>query len=366
MRRAKHVLMVLGSYDAAAHEGIARFAGPNGWHLNVSILKDFQLPAHWRGDGIITSLNDNRDLERFVRRAAVPVVDLSIWREDVDLPRVAADNAAIGRLAAEHFLDMGHRVCAWFALSGNPVSRTRYRAYAAALASAGLACIRLDTVRPRDGDHVTERLRQLPKPCAVCAKSDYDAAWLLSLCLDADIRVPEQVAILGVDDNPLICETQAVPLSSVRHDLGRIGYEGAALLDRLMRGETPCHRLRLIAPSGVTARRSTDAFAVEDALVHQVLLYLKYNYRRTMSADRLAERHGLSRRGLESRFRRATGRGIREQLIRIRLDVAKERLRHEGTSVATIAAETGFCHASHFSNAFKRHTGWTPREFRWA
>jgi len=364
MRRAKHVLMVLGSYDQSAHEGIARYAGAHGWHLNVSILKEFQLPEHWQGDGVITSLNNSKQLEDFVLRAGVPAVDLSIWREDIALPRVAADNAAIGRLGAEHFIELGHRHCAWFGLASNPVSRTRYRAYAERLAEAGLGCVRLDTTRPQDAAYVTDRLRELPKPCAVYTKSDYDSAWLLSLCLDAGLRVPDEVAILGADDNALICETQLVPLSSVRYDLARIGYEGAALLDRLMAGEATGEGPLLIPPSGITARRSTDALAVTDPLVAEVIVYLKKHYGRPISTDHLAERFGLSRRSLELRFRRALRTGIREFLIRTRLREAREMLRYTDEPVEGIAARTGFCNAPHFSRSFKKETGLSPSRFR--
>ena len=149
MIHAKHVLMLLGSYDQSAHEGIAEYAGQHGWHLNVSILKDFQLPERWKGDGIIASLNHNKSLEAFVKKAHVPVVDLSIWRDDIDLPRVVADNSAIGQLGAEHFLNMGHQHYAWFALNNDPVGQMRYLAYSERLAKANLTCIRLDTTSPK-------------------------------------------------------------------------------------------------------------------------------------------------------------------------------------------------------------------------
>jgi len=239
MPRSKHVLMVLGSYDQSAHEGIARYAGQHRWHLNVSILKDFQLPDHWQGDGIITSLNNSRQLEEFITGAGVPTVDLSIWRGDIPLPRVAADNEAIGRLGAEHFIDLGYRNCAWFGLAVNQVSRTRFNAYDEALRAAGIQCIRLDTRKAQDPAYIRKRLLELPKPCAIYTKSDYDSAWLADICLDAGLSIPNDIAILGADDNRLICESQSVPLSSVAYDLSKIGYEGAALLDKLMNGERP-------------------------------------------------------------------------------------------------------------------------------
>lgn len=356
--------MVLGSYDQSAHQGIARYAGQHGWHLDVSILKDFQLPEHWQGDGIITSLNASRQLEDFVRQFALPTVDLSIWREDIALPRVVADNPAIGRLGAQHFIEQGHRNCAWFALASNPVSRARYQAYQQTLKAAGIDCIRLDLGRSQDAAEVTQRLRQLPRPCAIYTKSDYDSAWLANLCMEAGLRVPDEIALLGADDNPLICESQSVTLSSVRYDLERIGYEGAALLDRLMAGEPAPSAPRLIPPQGISVRQSTNALAVTDALIREVLLYLKLNYRQSIGTQGLAERFGLSRRSLEQRFRQQVHTSVREFLIHTRIAAAKTLLSTTQEPIETIAALTGFCHAPHFSNSFKKQTGQSPTHYR--
>lgn len=356
--------MVLGSYDQSAHEGIARFAGQHGWHLNVSILKDFQLPEHWQGDGIITSLNNSRQLEEFVMRTEVPTVDLSTWREDIDLPRVAADNSAIGRLGAEHFIGLGHQNCAWFGLASNPATRARFYAYRDTLAEAGIDVIRLDTVSPQDAGYITERLHALPKPCAIYTKSDYDSAWIANLCYDSGLRVPDDIAILGADDNPLICERQWVTLSSVRYDLSRIGYEGAELLDNVMRGAAPDSTLKLIPPDGITVRQSTDALAVTDELIRGVLRYLQDNLRLVMGTEELAAKFGVSRRSLELRFRNQMHRSIREHLIYLRIEEGKRRLRQSSEPVETIAALTGFCNAPHFSRTFKQLIGQTPGQFR--
>ena len=364
MSRAKHVLMVLGSYDQSAHEGIARYAGQHGWHLNVSILKDFQLPENWHGDGIITSLNFSRQLEEFIVQAKVPTVDLSIWREDIDLPRVVADNVEIGRLGAQHFIDLGYRNCAWFGLAINPVSRTRLKAYQELLSQSGIDCIRLDTVRPQDGAYMTERLLALPKPCAIYTKSDYDSAWIANLCFDADLKVPDDIAILGADDNLLICESQSVKLSSVRYDLAKIGYEGAKMLDGIMSGNPCSDRMIQVAPSGITVRQSTDAIAVTDPFIREVLLYLRTNFRKSLGTKDLAEHFKVSRRHLETHFRESMRRSIREHLIGLRLKEAKSLLQFSKEPIETIAALTGFCHAPHFSGTFKKHFNQSPTQFR--
>lgn len=360
----QHILMVLGSYDQSAHAGIARYAGQHGWHLNVSILKDFQLPEHWQGDGIITSLNNSRQLEAYIRSARVPVVDLSIWREDIPLPRVAADNWQIGRMGAAHFLELGHQHCAWFALASNPVSRTRRQGYVQLLAEHGIDCILIDNSRSQDPGYVRQRLLDLPRPCAIYTKSDYDSAWLANVCHDIGLKIPEEIAILGADDNPLICETQLVPLSSVKYDLELIGYEGARLLDQCIRGPVAADTLKLIPPSSVTVRQSTDQLAVMDPLIRDVLEYLQVEYKRSIGTAMIAAQFKLSRRSLELRFREQMHCSIREYLIRIRLKRAKQLLEQTEHPIESIAALTGFCHAPHFSSTFKRQVGMSPSCYR--
>ena len=364
MLQSKHVLMLLGSYDHSAHEGIAEYAGQHGWHLNVSILKEFQLPDRWQGDGIIASLNHNKSLVAFVKKAQVPVVDLSIWRDDIDLPRVVADNSAIGLLGAEHFLNMGHQHYAWFALNNDPVGQIRYVAYSERLAKSNLKCIRLDNTLCKDAAYMIKRLQKLPKPCAIYSKSDNDAAWLFNVCMDANLRVPEDIAILGTDDNRLICENQAVPLSSVRHDLKTIGYEGAKMLGELMSGKKLKSNFKLIPPNGIAMRQSTNALAVTDPLIRNVLKFLQTNFRCSIGTNDVAEVFGVSRRNLEKRFRKNMHNSLHEHLINIRIDEAKRLLKFTREPIETISALTGFCHAPHFSNTFRKKTKITPSNYR--
>lgn len=360
----KHVLMALGSYDYSAHKGIARYAGAHAWHLNTSVLKSFQMPHNWRGDGIITSLNNSSRLVDFVRQSRVPCVDISSWREDIPMPRVTVDNAKIGEVAANHFIEMGHSHCAWYALSGNPVGKARFEGFRQRLATRGIEPIRLDGGRAQDGAVVLDRLVSLPKPCAIFCKSDYDAAWLSDLCLSANIQIPEELAILGVDNNELICANQLAPLSSVNHDLERIGYEGAALLDRLMNGESNFNATTLVQPDGLTIRKSTDALATSDPVLKSALQYLEANYHRPLSTSNLAEQLGVSRRTLENRFREILNTTVRERLIQIRIENSMQMLKQTSYPIEDVAVSNGFCHAPHFSNTFRKRIGKSPTAYR--
>lgn len=356
--------MALGSYDYSAHKGIARFAFEHKWHLNSSVLKTFQMPHNWNGDGIITSLNNNDRIVHFIHEANVPVVDISSWRYDIEVPRVTANNYNIGEVAAEHFLEMGHHNFAWFALSLNPVGKARFDGFRDSLKDAGFELTRLDKSRAQDGPTIMERLIKLPKPCALFCKSDYDAAWICDLCYSANLKIPEQVAVLGVDNNELICQNQPIPLSSINHNLERIGYEGAAKLERLMNGEVGVENATLIKPDGVTIRRSTNALVVTDPLISDTLEYLEKNLHRPISTDDIAEAFGTTRKKIETRFRQQLHSTIRDKLIRMRIEKSKAMLKEGNKPIEDIAALTGFCHASHFSNTFKKLTGMAPTNYK--
>lgn len=362
--QTKRVLMILGSYDHEQHRGIARAARECRWHLDVRFLKTLKLPSHWHGDGIICSLNSNSRLVDFVMNAGLPAVDLSLWRQDQPLPRVAADNMKIGSLAAEHFLTYGHRHFAWFALGSNPVAALRLEGYQKRLQTHGHAVTVISGRRLEDSEGVLHRLTRIPRPTAVFANSDLDAAWLLDLCLQSGIRVPQDVAILGVDNNTLICENQPVALSSVNHDLERIGFEGAKCLDGLLRGHPAPRTPLLIEPNGITIRESTDALAVADPVVRAALEWMQKSIRKSFSVDDVANQVKISRRSLEYRFRRALGQGVHEKCMELRLKSAEWHLLHTTESIESIAALTGFANPPHLSRSFRQKFGCPPAKFR--
>ncbi len=371
----RNVLLALGRYDYRTHRGVARYAGQHHWHLNGDMGSSGRLPRGWSGDGIITALDFQTDLVRFIRSATAPVVDISLNRQDIILPRVVGDHYLIGRMAAEHFVERGFRHFAWHANDTNPVAELRCRGFTRTLAQEQLACQKWiwKPGAQRPADHwlaksrwLADKLKRLAKPAAVLAFSDADAANVLDACLQAGLAVPDEVAILGVDNNEVICESLWVPLSSVFHDLERVGYEGAALLDRLMRGQSAPAEPILIQPRGVVVRRSTEVLAIHHEPSRRALVFMQENYRRNIGASDAAQASGIPRRTLDKAFREYLGRSVREELARIRLTRSRELLLQTKQPVAEIAAAVGFNTAQYFNNVFRQATGTTPRKFRLA
>ena len=369
----KSVLLALGRYSPGTHMGVARFASQHNWHLNCEMALTGRLPEGWRGDGIVALLDDREDVANFVKRAKVPTVDLSVIRPDIRVPRVSGDHLAIGQAAGELFAERGFQYYAWFSTHDDPASRARRDGFFRAVKSQAIttenwvfperARRKLDewTIK---SEWLIKRLRAIPKPAAVFAFHDGEAANVLDACMLGGIQVPEEVAILGVDNNPVICESVRVHLSSVNHDLEGLGYAGAALLERLMNGGKPAAKPILIPPRGITERRSTDALAVTNEAVRRALEFMRRNYAQMIGPNDAAAAAGMPRAQLEIEFRKWFHHTMRHELARIRMQRAKEFLLGTDLPMAEIAARTGFNTAQYFNNVFRRDTGFTPLNYR--
>ena len=371
----RNILLALGRYDYRTHRGVARYAGQHQWHLNCEMASTGRLPRGWRGDGIITAMDVQNDLLRFVATAKVPVVDISLNRQDLAFPRVVGDHYLIGKKAAEHFLERGFRHFAWHAEENNVVSRLRWQGFSDTLALENATCqswVWKPALHHRSDQWLAkshwlaQKLLASKKPIAVFAFCDAEAANVLDACLQSNLSVPDEVAIMGVDNNDVICECLQVPLSSVFHDLERVGYESAALLDRILRGEAVPSQPILIPPKGVVARRSTDVLAVHHEPSRKALKFLRENFRSRIGVGDAVKASGIPRRSLDKAFRQEMGRSIIEELTRIRINHSKELLSHSEISIAEIAAASGFNTPQYFNRIFHGLTGMTPRKYRQA
>ena len=209
-----------------------------------------------------------------------------------------------------------------------------------------------------------KKLREAPKPLALLAYDDADAARALGACLAAGLSVPEDVAIIGIGGDRLICENQPVPISSIEHDQGRTGYEGAALLDKLMDGEKPPLKPVLIPPRGITVRASTDFIAAASPIVRKALEYIRSNIDKQFGLSQIAAETGTSRATVARLFEQELGRTVGAEILRQRMTLAKALLKGDTLSISEIAFRTGFCNPAYFTNTFRRATGQTPKSWR--
>ncbi|MEO0797139.1 MAG: substrate-binding domain-containing protein [Verrucomicrobiota bacterium] len=360
----RKVLLLLSAYDPETHRATVEAARKYNWHLDANVLTPMTTVGNWRGDGILCSLTDDKRYARFIEKEGYPSVDLSTWRIDLTMPRVSADNEAIGRMAAEHFIEFGHRHFVWYASAPTPFGDARFSSFRDELAKRGFAPQRIDGRGSQNFSTMSRRLKDLPRPCAILAQHDADAAWLGGLCLESGFQVPMDFAILGVDNNPLICEVQTVPLSSIDRDATGIALEGARLLQAAMDGEKVPSTTTIIPPKGVISRASSDELMIDDDIVREALRYLKSHLSAKTGTPEVAAELGISRSMLNQRFQSVLQTSLHKSLMQMRLNKAAELLAYTRWNVEQIAAETGFTHASHLSNSFKAHFKRSPLAYR--
>jgi LacI family transcriptional regulator len=378
--RKRTILLALTSTHHGFYRGAARYAAEHDWHVVADMIYDAIIPVGWRGDGILSFVGHWEDLAKYVISAGVPVVEISSVRKDLKIPCVMEDNEAIGRFAAEHLLERNFKNFAWAPFCDDAVNEERFQGFAASVRTNGFDCARLLPVNARRGARLSRHLnwtlrrqrlihaiRSLRYPVGIFCYNDCVAADIVDACIEAEIRIPEQVAVLGVDNDPVICDCVQVPLSSVRHDLEGMAYEAAALLDRLINGETAPKVAQRIAPKGVVTRKSTDVLAIENITVSAALRYIQENFfRGNLSVDDVVAHGCVPRRALERAFRQELRRTPLNEILRVRVNHAQRLLETTSLSVGDIAARSGFVNLNHFFRVFQARTGLTPRKFRLA
>jgi LacI family transcriptional regulator len=325
----------------------------------------------WQGDGIIARI-ENEQTARFIKDAGLPTVDLSASRMIPSLPYVETNDQSIAQLAAEHFLERGFKHIGFYGDSRFRWSNLRCTYLAAYLAERGHYCHMYEASEnllsekswKTERDKLVQWLYDLPKPIGIMACYDICGQQLLEACRIARIAVPDEVAVLGVDDDELLCELSNPPLSSIKTNAVKTGYQAAELLERMMSGEVIGAQMHLIEPLNVHVRLSTDVLAIEDKMVSDAVRFIRNHAYDDIQVQDILEQLKVSRRILESRFQKALGRTPHDEIINVKLKLVKKLLLDTKLSLAVIAERIGFKHTEYMSVVFKRATGIRPGEFR--
>ena len=283
---------------------------------------------------------------------------------------VTSDNHAIGRVAAEHFLERGFRNLAFCGISRHSFNILRGDGFDRAVRARDLlpqfyfAYENSSTTGDSETANLGRWLLSLRKPVGIMASNDHLARAIVHICDASDIRVPEDVAVIGVDNDEMTCATSATPLSSVPIQAEQIGYGAAAALDTLIAGRTPESMLTLIPPGPVVVRRSSDVTAVEDPDVCAAMTLIRDHPTGDLSVKELLAKMKLSRRSLELRFRQSLGRTPFEEIRLARLRRAQALLADTDLTVGEIAARLGFGNSQPLSTLFQIHLGLSPTQYR--
>jgi LacI family transcriptional regulator len=369
-------------YGRGLLRGIAdyvRVHGPWSIYLQRHHLFD-ATPAwlkDWRGDGIIARV-ENRHIARSLRSRRLPVVDLRGRLLDLDMPAILTDDAAGARIAAAHLLERGFRQFAYCGFVGTPYSDDRSRVFNQVIEQAGFRCFTYESPRHLRGRHpekaevegrlgeenVMRWLRKLPRPIGLMACNDARGQQVLNACRDLGIHVPDEIAVVGVDNDDVICDLCDPPLSSVVPNTAKIGYEAAALLDRMMRGAAAPRQPIYVEPVGIVTRRSTDVLAMENADVKAALLFIRDHACDGISVEDVLTHVSVSCSALERQFRKILGRTPKAEIVRVQLDRVKQLLAETVWPLKKIALEAGFKHTEYVCAVFKSKFGQTPGQFR--
>lgn len=357
--------LLLGLGASARTHGHWRFlAGPGAGDLPMPKVQSLQ------GDGIIVQMNSRSTLAEILA-SGIPAINVSARFSEPGLPSVVTNSQSIGKLAANHFIERGFQNFAYLGFTGWSFSEQRRDAFRDALRVHNPSGIFHElAVEGTEGlamlasrEKVREWLQRLPKPIAILAANDHLAIMISATCQLLNIHVPEGVAILGIDNDPILCEFADPPLSSIDVNISQVGFRAATLLNQRMAGES-VPAMTMIEPLGVVTRQSSDVLSIEDTLIASAIRFIRANAHRNIQVEDILSELKMNRRALERRFRRAIGRSPAAELRRHRIEIAKRLLSTTDQSMADVASASGFLYPQHMAVAFRQIAGVTPSDYR--
>jgi LacI family transcriptional regulator len=381
MRHVALLIETSGSYGRGLLRGVARY---NRQHGNWSTyFQPHGLGAPppewlkgWRGDGILARIED-KDLATMLSESRVPVVNLRATLPNLPFPYVGIDHVATGEMAAQHLLERGLK---HFGFCGKPrgvhpgldergdafrklvigAGHTFDEYQATPAAAGGGAALGWE----QEQEQIVAWICALPKPIGILAANDELGLNVLDACRRCRAQVPEEVAVIGVDDDEHLCELAIPPMTSVDVNPEHIGYVAATLLDELMSGKKPPKTPTLVAPRGVVTRRSTDTLASEDPIVNRAVAFIREHGGRGIQVPDVIAHVKTSRASLEPRMKRILGRTIHQEIQRVQLERVKELLVGSAVPIKQVARDTGFSCVQYLTRVFRAVTGETPARYR--
>jgi LacI family transcriptional regulator len=379
--RRKRIALVMGLADTYEHgiaRGVVRYAKEKrNWDLYGYgwMFRPVDALGYWRGDGVIARVESARDADR-LGRLRMPVVDVAGAFSARSFYKVTNDDEGTGRKAGVYLASCGFRRFAYCGVAATGWSALRRKGFHESVSGVHQGEIAIfEEDQPwweslAESGHLRKWLAALVKPVGIFACNDTAGLKLAELCRAMRITVPDSVAILGVDDEDILCEMASPSLSSIRLDCESIGYRASALLDGVMtggwgapRGEA-ADRALIVPPRDIVERDSTRVFTCDDPLVEQAMRLIRARAVQRVTVGGLIAVLPASRRSLETRFKKATGRTLREEIVRVRLAHARALLRGSRLTVADIAAESGFGTVQRFHSVFRQVEGKSPGSYR--
>ncbi len=326
---------------------------------------------NWEGDGIIARI-ENENVAKGILESGLPVIDVSAGRYIPNLVWVETNDRMIAQLASEHLISCGLKN---FAFCGDPYfnwSKFRYKNFKEFLNDSGYNCYKYELSSQgknklgwgEERKKMSNWLISLPKPIGIMACYDICGQQIIESCRSVDINVPDEVAVIGVDNDELLCELSDPPLSSVIPDTHQTGYKAAQLLDQLIRKEKIYYTKYLIDPIGVAGRQSTNVLTIKDKYIADAVKFINENINKNITVGDILSNIPLSRRVFERRFIKEVNRSPYEEIIRLKLLKVEKLLIETDLPLHLIAEKTGFKYLEYMSSLFKKKIGIPPSHYR--
>jgi LacI family transcriptional regulator len=367
MNPAANINVVLDtdtSYGREVLRGVSAYAHEVGhWLLRVRARRFLEGPLDPSDAGLIVQ-SLSVEISRKVKDAGIPAVNVGDGEWGHPLPSVISDHQQIGRLAAEYLLTRGFAHLGFVGQANHWYAQQRREGFVREAGAAGFPVRELSLPERPPASAMHAWLAELSFPAGVMAANDSLASSLAYECQAMNIKVPAQVAIIGVDNDVIVCESAPVTLSSVAIGAQRIGYDAAALLDQMLAGHAPPAAPIVIPPSTVVPRKSTDTLAVQDPYVSGALRFIQANVEHPLTVTQLAEHLGVGRRYLQKTFEQLLNRAPVTEIRLARLRRAKELLSSTDLPVKRVATACGFADSASFSRFFQRETALSPSSYR--
>ncbi len=368
------------AYGRGLLRGIAQYSKLNGpWLFFMGpefYVKGIEHSYRWMkdldADGIIAPLWDDAII-KMIDNIGLPAVICGIEKPSLRACRVVTDDVAVGRMAAGYFLERGFRRFAFCGFNDAIWSRRRGESFSTSVRDVGFETHiykRRKITKRRSSEaeqtFIAEWLKSLPKPVAIMACNDDRGQDVLAACRLAVLEVPGEVAILGVDDDELVCDLSYPQLSSIAVNTERAGYEAARVLDKLMSGQQieEDEKVVHISPLHVVTRQSTDIMAIEDQSVADAVHFVRMHSRKMIQVGDVAEAVGLSRRALEQHFKKVLRHSVHDEIKYARVSQMADLLINTNLTMSQIARFLGYPNASNISRYFKKKKGISPMEYR--
>ncbi|MCD7900447.1 MAG: DNA-binding transcriptional regulator [Bacteroides sp.] len=324
----------------------------------------------WKADGIIAQFY-NSDNVKIFKENKIAAIAQDFKQRFTDIPNITGAHHLAGKIGANYFIKKGFTNFAFYGFKGIVWSEERCDGFRDEITKQGFGAnfseyqnIESTDLWFYESAPLVEWLYNLPKPVAIMACDDNQGHHIIEICSQYGIKIPEEVAILGVDNDEIVCTLSEPTLSSIQQAVEKGGYETAVLMDEMIKNPHKKYEDVIVYPTNIVTRQSTDIFATEDHHISTVLKYIHQNSDRKLNVDDIVKIVPLSRRLLETRFRQVTGYSVYSYMLHLRIEKFAEKLIETDDSIIEIALEMGFFDYKNISRQFKTIMGCTPSEFR--